>query len=210
MWDAALQPLLRARLPALPQLPADARAGEATALCGLANGAAVVAADGTRTRLAIDPATGPRRCAAYWPQAGGWHRLTMGEASHPFHVLAPDAAPAMRLTRLRKQTQDLQAGSDGQRTAGGAADAPQTGGPAAGGCSACGCFSAVSCGGSSARGSDAADQRSEKASPSRSAGNRARCSSSGTACRVVVVTTSSSVASLSGWPRKSTAALSPL
>ena len=107
LWDAALQPLLRARLPRLPALPGDARAGQATALCDVDDAAAVIAPDGTRTRLAVDPASGSRRCAAYWPQAGGWHRLMLGNATHPFHVLAADAAPVLHLADLQRQTRAL-------------------------------------------------------------------------------------------------------
>ena len=107
LWDTALQPLLRARLPRLPDLPGEARAGESTTLCGLANDPAVVAPDGTRTHLAIDPATGGRRCAAYWPQAGGWHHVVGAEGRYPFHVLAADAAPTLRLAALQRQTRSL-------------------------------------------------------------------------------------------------------
>ncbi|GAB1407635.1 hypothetical protein MASR1M8_15540 [Thermomonas brevis] len=107
LWDAALQPLLRARLSRLPELPGDARAGQVTALCDVDDAAAVLAPDGTRTRLAVDPASGSRRCAAYWPQTGGWHRLMVGNAAHPFHVLAADAAPVLHLADLQRQTRAL-------------------------------------------------------------------------------------------------------
>ena len=109
MWDAALQPLLRARLPTLPRLPGDARAAEATQLCGLQDGAVAIAADGGRRRLAIDPRSGGHRCAAFWPDAGGWHRVAMGDAQHPFHVLPADAGTTLHLASLQQATRALAA-----------------------------------------------------------------------------------------------------
>src|SRR5690606_27139699 len=54
-----------------------------------------------------------------------------------------------------------------------------------------------------------AAQRSSNASPSSIAGKCSRCAASAAACRVVVTTTSASVHSLAGLPRKSITALSP-
>jgi len=111
LWQPAIAELSRARRPARPDIEADARAGERTAICGLAGDATVESPDGRAHPLLVDPATGPRRCAAFWPESAGWHRLLAGDAVHPFHVGAADAMPALRLAQLREATHALAARS---------------------------------------------------------------------------------------------------
>jgi hypothetical protein len=77
-WSAAIATLARAQ-PGRPfAIEGELRQGERVALCGIAQDARVVGPDGAALALRIDPATGTRACAAYWPKAAGWHRLQSG------------------------------------------------------------------------------------------------------------------------------------
>ena len=52
----------------------------------------------------IDPATGSRSCAAFWPRLAGWHVLRQGDTEMPFAVLPADAGAALRAQRRRDAT----------------------------------------------------------------------------------------------------------
>ena len=54
--------------------------------------------------MLVDPATGPARCAAYWPQSAGWHLLRAGDEAWPFHVRAADETPGIVAAELAEQT----------------------------------------------------------------------------------------------------------
>ncbi|TWT17824.1 carboxypeptidase regulatory-like domain-containing protein [Luteimonas marina] len=118
LWQPVIAELSRARRSAPPDIASDARAGERTAICGLAGDAVVESPDGRAHPLLVDPATGHRRCAAFWPESAGWHRLLAGDAVHPFHVAAADAMPALRLAQLHESTRALAARSPAQADAG--------------------------------------------------------------------------------------------
>lgn len=118
LWQPAIAELSRARRAARPDIASDARAGERTAICGLAGDAVVESPDGRAHPVLVDPATGRRRCAAFWPESAGWHRLLAGDAVHPFHVAVADAVPALRLARLHEATRALAARSPAQADAG--------------------------------------------------------------------------------------------
>lgn len=107
LWSQAFATLARSTGTPSPALPADARVQQRTSLCGVGDNAWVVAPDGQRTRLLVDPATGVARCAGYWPSHAGWHVLTAGEASWPFPVRAADEAPGLQASALREQTLPL-------------------------------------------------------------------------------------------------------
>lgn len=96
-----------------PALPALAWADERVTLCALGNDARVLAADGRQHALQIDPATGHRACAAYWPQQAGWHRVQQGEQLSAFHVMEPDQAQPMRRYRQREATLRLRSDAVG-------------------------------------------------------------------------------------------------
>jgi hypothetical protein len=106
-WSATLETLGRARAQAVPALPGEARVGERVVLCGLASGASVEAPDGSRITLRIDPATGARHCAGYWPAQAGWNRLQSAAAREAFHVRAADEAPALAAATRARATRDL-------------------------------------------------------------------------------------------------------
>jgi len=105
LWSAAVGVLARPSVDQAPRFEALPRAGWRMPVCGLpADEAAVIAPDGTRTAVLVDPGAGPGACAAFWPQAGGWHLLQAGDRSWPFHVLAADAAPGLAAAALREGT----------------------------------------------------------------------------------------------------------
>lgn len=109
LWSQVFAALARP-LPATaakPVLPALAWTGEQATLCALGNDARVLAADGRQHALQIDPATGQRACAAYWPQQAGWHHLQQGEQLTAFHVMEADQAQPMRRYRQREATLQL-------------------------------------------------------------------------------------------------------
>ncbi|WP_202842904.1 carboxypeptidase regulatory-like domain-containing protein [Luteimonas saliphila] len=104
LWSPAVATLARARSSAMPGIEAGARVGQRLAICAWPEGAHIEAPDGQRAQPIVDPASGARRCAGYWPSVAGWHRLRMGDAVRPFHVAAADADPTQRLAELREAT----------------------------------------------------------------------------------------------------------
>lgn len=106
LWAASLETLARPRGTARPALPASARVGERSAVCGLADDAALRAPDASALPLARDAATG---CAAFWPTQSGWHELTLGETTAAFPVRGEDDAPGLRAAERREATQALAA-----------------------------------------------------------------------------------------------------
>jgi hypothetical protein len=107
LWNTAFAALARPRPRADIRIDGQPRAGERVAVCGVGADATVSAPDGVRTRLLPDPDAGG--CAAFWPAAGGWHRVEDGESGLAFHVLAPDALPGVRLAAMREATLRLAA-----------------------------------------------------------------------------------------------------
>jgi hypothetical protein len=109
LWSQALGTLARTTTDAALVVPDDARASQRLALCSLGDDAQVTAPDGTITRVLRDPATGTARCGGFWPRMAGWHQLTTGEASAPFHVRAAGDAPSLHAMAVREQTGRLAA-----------------------------------------------------------------------------------------------------
>ncbi|KQY52596.1 hypothetical protein ASD14_08390 [Lysobacter sp. Root494] len=104
LWSDAIAAVARARAANELPVPADARAGTRTALCGLADGATVTPAGGQPKPLLIDPATGIARCAGLWPTAPGWHVLSSGEASASFYVRGKNELPGIAAREMREAT----------------------------------------------------------------------------------------------------------
>lgn len=73
-------------------------------LCGVAADAAVIGPTGASQALLIDPTSGARACAAYWPAAAGWHRLQTGTEQRWLYVRAPGDAPALHTQQIRDAT----------------------------------------------------------------------------------------------------------
>src|SRR5690606_405318 len=88
LWSDLLAGIVRSTTAATPAPPAGPIwAGQRALLCGVDEAAAVIAPDGSRTALAIDPSSGVRRCAAFWPRIPGWHRLQARSTQTAFAVL---------------------------------------------------------------------------------------------------------------------------
>lgn len=105
IWSQALATLGRATGKPAPTLESDdPRPQQRVVLCGVPARASVLAPDGERSDLLVDPASGSHRCAAYWPRRAGWHRVE--GASAPLEVLVRglDELPGVRAQDLREQT----------------------------------------------------------------------------------------------------------
>ena len=110
LWSDIIATIARSAnaLPALPPT-APAWVGERIVLCGLQEGAVVIAPDGKPQSLSLAPASGNRRCAAFWPEQAGWHRLRQGDTQTPFAVLSPGDGKGLRAQRRRDATTALAA-----------------------------------------------------------------------------------------------------
>jgi hypothetical protein len=104
LWAASLEAIARPGGSAAPAVPASARVGERSVLCGLEDDAVLQAPDASAIPLAREAATG---CAAFWPTQPGWHQLTVGEATAAFPVRGEDQAPGLRAAERREATQAL-------------------------------------------------------------------------------------------------------
>lgn len=82
--------------PATPLIPQPLWPLERAVLCGVDEGARIVTPDGQSLPLLPDPATGTRRCAAFWPTQEGWHHLIDEDSDTGFAVLPADTARAWR------------------------------------------------------------------------------------------------------------------
>ena len=108
LWSGLLSAVARSRASVAPlPPPAPLWPDERASLCGLGDDARVLAPGDDIVALRIDPATGVRRCAAFWPRTPGWHLLRDGEAVVPFAVLPADAGAAWRAQRRRDATEAL-------------------------------------------------------------------------------------------------------
>ena len=108
LWSAAFKHIARPLdATAPPSLSWPIWQHERSVFCGLDEGAEVITPAGDHTALPLDPATGARRCAAFWPHQHGWHLLHQGEAEFPFAVLTVDAGKALRAQRRLAATHAL-------------------------------------------------------------------------------------------------------
>ncbi len=122
-WSNAVATLARAQPGHSFTIEGEPRVGQRIAVCGLSGPATVASPGGATTRLWIDPATGPRACAAYWPRTSGWHRLMAQGRQQRFPVMALDQAPGLHANDVREATMRLVA--DSQSLPPNAADAPR-------------------------------------------------------------------------------------
>ena len=79
--------------------------GERSLVCGGEGALAADAPDGTTDLLLRDPAA--EQCAAWYPRAAGWHRLSAGTEAIDVHVA--DAAPFAPIHRERRRNATLEA-----------------------------------------------------------------------------------------------------
>ena len=105
MWSALFSEIGRAGDDSRAEFLGMARAGQRIALCRLDGEANVLGQDGRAHGLRIDPASGDRACAAFWPEQPGWHVIRDGEDRQtPFYVQPVDAAPSLVLAANRSAT----------------------------------------------------------------------------------------------------------
>ena len=124
VWGRAFTTLARPGA-ARAEVDIDAAAPhQRTILCGIGARARVASADGQQVALRIDPASGPRHCAGFWPNTAGWHALRDGGRAIPFYVRDATSTPGLSAQALRDATQALVAGSP---TRGGTLQATQPG-----------------------------------------------------------------------------------
>ena len=105
LWSELFSVLARPGEAGGAQLEGLARRGERASLCHLGSAARIVGPDGAERAALIDPATGERACAAYWPDQSGWHLVRDGaRAQSAFYVHPADAAPSLRQAANRDAT----------------------------------------------------------------------------------------------------------
>ena len=110
LWADAINAVMRPRAPAPHDLPLRMYAGEVTTLCGLRDAANVIEpATSKPIRLAVDPRSGARRCAAFWPRHAGWHHLRNAGTDTAFLVRPTNADSVMRTARIQQATDALAA-----------------------------------------------------------------------------------------------------
>lgn len=112
LWSELLAGIARSTTAASPAPPADPIwVGQRAVVCGVDGNAAVVAPDGNRMPLAIDPASGAYSCAASWPRIPGWHQLQARDTQTAFAVLPAGAGLAWQAQRRFDATAALAAQS---------------------------------------------------------------------------------------------------
>lgn len=104
VWSDAFGAVARARDEGLAAVPSFARLDERAVFCGIAGEAAIESETGVRTALLVDAAD---RCAAYWPEAPGWHALLEGGRREPFFVRASDEAGGLAAGDAARATRAL-------------------------------------------------------------------------------------------------------
>lgn len=112
VWSEMLAGIARPATAATPTPPAGPIwAGQRAVVCGVDGNAAVIAPNGNRVTLAIDPASGARNCAAFWPRISGWHRLQARNTQTAFVVLPAGVGLAWQAQRRFDATAALAAQS---------------------------------------------------------------------------------------------------
>jgi hypothetical protein len=110
LWSRMFSALARPQGDGGAALRGLARVGARAIVCGVTEGSEVIAPDGRRARLVIDPRSGPGQCAAIWPTRSGWHAIRAGEAGESaVYILPEDASPSLVAGELSQATLDLAA-----------------------------------------------------------------------------------------------------
>ncbi|MFT4075510.1 MAG: hypothetical protein QM647_08250 [Asticcacaulis sp.] len=111
LWSQVVTTLARPRQADLPQTEGWARQFQRVTMCGLVDGATVLTPEGNTLALRLDPASGDRACAAFWPAQSGWHVVrTPTGAACPVYVLPQDALDGVQAMESREATQRLVSG----------------------------------------------------------------------------------------------------
>ncbi len=106
LWSGLVSTLARpqARTDPLWSPQPVAWAGERQLVCGVQAPLQALAADGTATPLAVDPASGDARCAAWWPREAGWQQLRLGERELWRYVFEPAKARGLHRQSMIEAT----------------------------------------------------------------------------------------------------------
>jgi len=117
-WSSVANALMRARGSVPPPLPLRVYAGERAVLCDLGAAPRVVApGSGAPQPLVIDPRSGDRICAAWWPTRAGWHRVVDGNGERTLLVRSHDDDAVLRAADTQRATADLAAQSTAEKPA---------------------------------------------------------------------------------------------
>ena len=117
-WSGVANALMRARGPMPRPMPLRMYAWERTLLCDLGAAPRVVAPGSVAPLpLAIDPRSGDRLCAAWWPTLPGWHRLIDGNGERLALVRARGDDAVMRAADMQRATAALAAQSNADQAA---------------------------------------------------------------------------------------------
>lgn len=112
LWSRMFSQLARPEGARPPRLSGLARAGERAAICGISAADSLVAPDGSRSRLVLDPRAGPTSCAAVWPRVPGWHAIVDADGERGVVFVHPSTTtPSLIASEIRRATLDLQAGA---------------------------------------------------------------------------------------------------
>lgn len=110
LWSTLFSALARPETDPRVETPSLARAGERLAICRVKGPTLVLAPGGDRAALTVDPAAGPRNCAAYWPTRAGWHVAQDDKGVEtPFYVQARTATPSLIAAERRDATLEMAA-----------------------------------------------------------------------------------------------------
>ncbi|MES2860438.1 MAG: hypothetical protein V4701_03155 [Pseudomonadota bacterium] len=112
MWSELFSALARAGDDSRAAVDGLPRVGARIALCRLEGAATVQGPDGPVHQVQMDPATGDRACAAFWPGRAGWHIIRDGEGRETaFYAHPAEAAPSLIAAADREATLALAASS---------------------------------------------------------------------------------------------------
>lgn len=105
LWSLLFSTLARASDDGQVQLDSPVLTGQRTRLCGIDGTATILAPDGTRRTLLIDPVAGDEDCSAYWPTEDGWHVVQDGQGREtPFFAQSAKSAPSLAAWTTRQST----------------------------------------------------------------------------------------------------------
>lgn len=115
-WSGVANALMRARGPMPRPLPLRMYAGERTLLCDLGAVPRVVAPGSSEPQpMVIDPRSGDRLCAAWWPTRPGWHRVIDGNGERLALMRARGDDAVMRAADTQRATAALAAQSNADK-----------------------------------------------------------------------------------------------
>ncbi len=111
LWSTVFSALARPSPDRPVAIDPFARTGARLAICQVIGKASMIEPERAARALHLDPATGERRCAAYWPERSGWHVVRDGgDRETPFYVHQPGAGASLTAFANREATVALAAG----------------------------------------------------------------------------------------------------